>query len=93
VATDYKSRRRLKALANEILAKQFAEIEKKIERLLEKNQSLDAENVHLRERIDALEKELQRRSDLEKTFAEEKSIIRSKIEKLLSRLDDIEEPV
>lgn len=80
-------------MANEILAKQFAEIEKKIGRLLERNQSLDVENKHLKERIDALEMELQKRSDLEKTFAEEKSIIRSKIEKLLSRLDDIEEPV
>lgn len=79
-------------MANEILAKQFAEIEEKIERLLERNRSLDAENGHLKERIDVLEMELQRRSDLEKTFAEEKSIIRSKIEKLLSRLDDIEEP-
>lgn len=79
-------------MANEILAKQFAEIEKKIEKLLERKESLDVENEHLRERITALEMELQRRSDLEKAFAEEKSIIRSKIEKLLSRLDDIEEP-
>jgi len=79
-------------LANEILAKQFAEIENKIERLLERNRSLDVDNQHLKERIDALEMELQRRLDLEKAFAEEKGIIRSKIEKLLSRLDNIEEP-
>ncbi len=79
-------------MANEILAKQFAEIENKIERLLERNRSLDVDNQHLKERIDALEMELQRRLDLEKAFAEEKGIIRSKIEKLLSRLDNIEEP-
>lgn len=79
-------------MANEIMDKQFVEIEKRIDLFLQKIKSLKDENKSLSKRISALEMELQRRLDLEKAFGEEKSLIRSKIEKLLSRLDDIEEP-
>jgi regulator of replication initiation timing len=71
--------------------RQFDEIEQKIGRLIDASTSLEATNEELRKRIDSLEEELQGKTKVEKSYIEERDLIRSKIDSLLVRLADITE--
>ncbi|MCF8068154.1 MAG: DUF904 domain-containing protein [Desulfobacterales bacterium] len=73
---------------NEAIVKQFEEIEQNIEKLIQGRKLIEAENLELKNRIDQLESELQGKVDAENTFTEERALIRSKIDGLLSRLED-----
>ena len=74
---------------NESILRQFEEIEKKVESLIEVNKSLEATNLELRNKIKRLEEELQGKVEAENNYAEERALIRSKINSLLVRLEDI----
>ncbi len=74
---------------NESILRQFEEIEKKVESLIEVNKSLEATNLELRNKIKRLEEELQGKVEAENNYAEERALIRSKIDSLLVRLEDI----
>lgn len=76
---------------NEIILRQFEEIEKKVERLIDFYKSLEATNLELRNKIKRLEEELQGKVDAETNYTQEKALIRSKIDSLLVRLEDITE--
>lgn len=76
---------------NEIILKQFEEIEKKVEKLIDVYKSLEATNLELRNKIKRLEEELQGKVDAETNYTQEKALIRSKIDSLLVRLEDITE--
>ncbi|OEU69088.1 MAG: hypothetical protein BA867_09700 [Desulfobacterales bacterium S5133MH16] len=76
---------------NEIILRQFEEIEKKVERLIDVYKSLEATNLELRNKIKRLEEELQGKVDAETNYTQEKALIRSKIDSLLVRLEDITE--
>jgi hypothetical protein len=78
-------------VTGEILSKQFEQIEVKVERLIEICKSLEAINYKLKNKIDLLEKEVQNKSDIEKNYAEERKLIRAYVDKLLARLEGIEE--
>jgi peptidoglycan hydrolase CwlO-like protein len=78
-------------LDNEIILRQFEEIEKKVERLIDVYKSLEATNLELRNKIKRLEEELQGKVDAETNYTQEKALIRSKIDSLLVRLEDITE--
>lgn len=78
-------------MTGEILSKQFEQIEVKVERLIEICKSLEAINYKLKNKIDLLEKEVQNKSDIEKNYAEERKLIRAYVDKLLARLEGIEE--
>lgn len=78
-------------MTGEILSKQFEQIEVKVERLIEICKSLEAINYKLKNKIDLLEKEVQNKSDIEKDYAEERKLIRAYVDKLLARLEGIEE--
>ena len=76
---------------NEFVLKQFGEIEHKVERLIENCKAQAATNSELKIKLTSLEEEIQGKDEAEKNYAEEKALIRSKIDGLLARLDDISE--
>lgn len=76
---------------NEIILRQFEEIDKKVEKLIDVNKSLEAGNLELRNKFKRLEEELQGKVDAETNYTKEKALIRSKIDSLLVRLEDITE--
>ena len=76
---------------NELILRQFDEIEKKVENLLEAFQALEATNRQLHDKIESLNAELQSRVEAEEKYAKERDLIRSKIDGLLVKLEDIEE--
>lgn len=74
---------------NELILRQFEEIEKKVESLIEVNKSLEATNLELENKIKRLEEELQGKVEAENNYVEERALIRSRIDSLLVRLEDI----
>ncbi len=48
-----------------------------------------AANLELKNKLNNLEEEIQGKVEAERNYAEEKALIRSKIDGLLARLDDI----
>lgn len=74
---------------NDFVLKQFGEIEQKVERLIENCNAQVAANSELKNKLIRLEEEIQGKVEAEKNYAEEKTLIRSKIDGLLARLDDI----
>jgi hypothetical protein len=78
-------------LDNEFILREFEEIEKKVEKLIDINKSLEATNLESINKIKRLEEELQGKVDAETNYTQEKALIRSKIDSLLVRLEDITE--
>jgi predicted RNase H-like nuclease (RuvC/YqgF family) len=78
-------------LENEFILRQFEEIEKKVEKLIDVNKSLEVTNLEHSNKIKRLEEELQGKVDAENKYTQEKNLIRSKIDSLLVRLEDIAE--
>jgi len=78
-------------LDNEFILKQFEEIEKKVENLINVCKSLKTTNLELRNKVERLEEELQGKVETENNYAQEKALIRSKIDGLLGRLEDMTE--
>jgi hypothetical protein len=78
-------------LDNEFILRQFEEIEKKVEKLIDINKSLEETSLESRNKIKRLEEELQGKVDAETNYTQEKALIRSKIDSLLVRLEDIAE--
>ena len=74
---------------NDFVLKQFGEIEQKVERLIENCNAQVAANSELKNKLIRLEEEIQGKVEAEKNYAEEKALIRTKIDGLLARLDDI----
>ncbi|MGD9300968.1 MAG: DUF904 domain-containing protein [Desulfobacterales bacterium] len=69
--------------------KQFEEIEQKVEKLIEISKAHEAANLKLKSKIKILEEEIQGKVEAERNYAEEKALIRSKIDGLLTRIDEI----
>lgn len=76
-------------MENEVIWQQFDEIEEKVEKLIKVCKSFEATNLELKNKIEKLEKELQGKVEVEKRYAEERELIRSKIDSLLVKLEDI----
>ena len=74
---------------NANISNQFSEIEKKVARLIEICKQHEAANLELKNKIKSLEEELLGKIDAEKSYAQEKALIRSKIDSLLVRIEDI----
>ncbi len=74
-----------------LLTQQFEEIEQKVERLIAICSSLEARNFQLLNTITSLEAELHIKSEALENFSEERTMIRSKIDKLLVKLENIAE--
>ena len=76
-------------LDNEFILKQFNEIEQKVESLIEILNALKATNLEQKNKIKGLEEEIQGKVEAERSYAEEKALIRSKIDGLLVKLEDV----
>jgi hypothetical protein len=74
-------------LDSAIISNRFKEIEKKVERLLEICKNFEAANLEFKKKIKDLEEELLGKIEAEKSYAHEKALIRSKIERLLVRIE------
>ncbi len=77
---------------DEFILNQFEEIERKVDRLIEICKAHEATTLELNNKIKSLEEEIQGKVEAEKSYAEEKALIRSKIDGLLARLDEISDP-
>lgn len=73
----------------EPLFNQFREIEDKVEKLIQVCNSQQAANLELHHKIEQLEEELRIANETAKRHAEEKTLIRTRIDKLLARLEDM----
>jgi protein-arginine kinase activator protein McsA len=76
-------------LDKEQILRQFQDIEQKVERVSGVCKSFKATNSNLLNKIKRLEEELQHKIEAENNYNEEKALIRSKIDSLLVRLEDI----
>jgi protein-arginine kinase activator protein McsA len=76
-------------LDKDIFLDQFKEIETKVEKLIEICKSLEDTNLKLSNKIKKLEEELQGKIEAENKFVDEKALIRSKIDNLLVRLEEM----
>jgi len=76
-------------LDNEFIVGQFEEIEKKVEKLIDVLKSQETTNLELRNKNKRLEEELQGKNEAESNYSQERALIRSKIDSLLVRLEDI----
>lgn len=70
---------------------QFDQIEKKIGSLIKFCKSLEAVNTELKEKVKTLETELQQKVETENKYSEQKAQIRSKIDGILKKLDNLSE--
>ncbi|MEW6076264.1 MAG: cell division protein ZapB [Thermodesulfobacteriota bacterium] len=74
-------------MGNEQLFSQFEEIEKKVEKLFDKIQSLESINAQLKETISDLEKGARKKAEEEEKYSEEKALIRSKVDGLIQKIN------
>jgi len=70
---------------------QFDKIEKRVEKLIETCRSLEAANVELNNKYERLKQEANGKADAEKRYFEQRDLIRSKVDSLLSRLNSYSE--
>ncbi len=75
-------------MEKQIVIDKFNAIEKKIEGLIETNQHLTNENIRLQEQIEELNYQLELLKENEQKQEEVKTIIRSKIDTIMAKLDD-----
>jgi protein-arginine kinase activator protein McsA len=76
-------------LDKDLFLDQFKEIETKVEKLIKICKSLEDTNLKLSNKIKKLEEELQGKIEAEIKFSYEKALIRSKIDNLLVKLDEL----
>jgi peptidoglycan hydrolase CwlO-like protein len=76
-------------LDNAFILNQFDQIEQKVERLVDKCTALEATNSELQNKLKRLEEEIQGKVKAETSYAEERALIRSKIDGLLAKLDEV----
>lgn len=74
---------------NAIISDQFKEIEKKVAKLIAVCKAHEATNLELKNKINSLEEELLGKIEAEKSYTQEKALIRSKIDSLLVKLEEI----
>ncbi|MBF0229705.1 MAG: cell division protein ZapB [Desulfamplus sp.] len=78
-------------MENEAIDKKFNDIDEKVDFIIELCQTLQAENAELTSKVEILESELKEKREKESLQIEQQSAIQSKIDKLLSKLDNFSE--
>ena len=76
---------------NNNVMRQFDQIEEKIGNLIERCNLLDKLNFELSVKVKSLEAELTEKVETENKHSEQKALIRSKIDNILSKLDNFNE--
>jgi len=74
-------------LGNEFIKNMFEDIDIKVDFLLELCQALQVENAELLSKIKHLETNLNEKKQTEKLYSEQETLIKSKIDGLLTKLD------
>ncbi len=74
---------------DENILKQFETIEARLEALIQICREKENQNRELIARVDNLEEELRTKVEAEQKISEEKTLIRSRVDNLLKRLEDI----
>ncbi len=74
---------------NAIISDQFKEIEKKVAKLIAVCKEHEATNLELKNKINSLEEELLGKIEAEKSDTQKKALIRSKIDSLLVKIEEI----
>ena len=78
-------------METEAVIQQFGELEKKVEYLIESCKRIEAENSRLTLENQKLAAQLHEKDVAEKQHIEMKDLVRSKIDSLMDRLDEISE--
>jgi len=78
-------------LDNDLILSQFEQIEERVEKLLNVCKSLEDANVELKTEVELLEEELRNKEEAENRYQEERGQVRSRIDGLLSKLDNLSE--
>lgn len=68
---------------------QFETIEKRLDELIQICKDKDKQNKELILRVEKLEEELRTKVEAEQRYAEEKALVRSRVDQLLMRLEEI----
>ena len=76
-------------MENDELFREFGEIEAKVEKLIELCKSQQAVNAELSLKVRQIEEELHQKSESVKRQVEEKALIRSRIDNLLAKIEDL----
>lgn len=76
-------------MEDENILKQFEAIEARLEALIQLCREKEDQNRELISRVDELEEELRTKVVAEQRVTEEKSLIRTRVDNLLKRLEDI----
>lgn len=76
-------------MEDEKILKQFEAIEIRLENLIHICREKETQNKELISRVNKLEEELRKKIEAEQRIEEEKAQIRSRIDRLLKRLEDI----
>lgn len=76
-------------MESDVLFRQFSEIEDKVEKLLGLCRSQQASISELQQTVKKLEEELHQKNESIQRQTEEKALIRSRIDNLLAKLEDL----
>ena len=76
---------------NDNVMLQFDQIEQKVGSLIKKCKTLENLNFELSEKFKSLEAELNKKVKTENDYLEQKALIRSKVDNLLAKLNDLTE--
>jgi len=68
---------------------QFDQIEQKVGNLINQCKKLENLNFELSEKVKSLEAELQKKVETESEYSKQKTLIRSKVDNLLAKLNDL----
>lgn len=79
----------LRPLESDTLLRQLSDIETKVEALIDILRSQQAANSELHQKVKQLEEELDLKNESVKRQAEEKALIRSRIDNLLAKLEGL----
>lgn len=71
------------------IPKQFKKLEDRVEQLVQTSQDLKHAKLELEAKIRELEEGLRTKDATQQSYMEEKSIIRSRIDNVLGRLDEV----
>ena len=74
-------------LGNGLIKKKFDDIDEKIDFMIEFCHELELENKELVSKIKVLELELDKKNEIEEQFSEQETLVQSKIDGLLKKLN------
>ncbi len=76
-------------MESDALFKSFTEIEAKVEKLIDLCRLQHTANSELHQKVRQLEEELHLKNEAAQRHAEEKTLIRSRVDNLLAKLEDL----